>query len=44
MTDNTKTICNNTDFVGIAKVAVNVDLFYFRVGGSMGWHGSIAAL
>lgn len=42
MADNTKAIRNNTDFVGIAEVAINVELLYPGVGSSMGWHGSIS--
>lgn len=36
MTDHAKTIRNNTDFVGIAKVAVNKELLYLRTGSGMG--------
>ncbi len=36
MADNTKAVCNNTDFVGIAKVAVNEELLYLRTGSGMG--------
>lgn len=32
MADNTKAVYNNTDFVGIAKVAVNEELLYLRAG------------
>lgn len=42
MMDYAKTICNNTDFVGIAKAAVNVELLYLRVGSNIGSHKSIS--
>lgn len=42
MTDNAMAICNDTDFVGVTKVAVNVELFYLRIGSSMGRHGGIS--
>ena len=41
MADDPKAICNNTDFVGIAEMAVNIELFDLRVGSSVGRHGSI---
>ena len=43
MADNTKAVCNNTDLVGIAEVAVNIELFDLRVGSSVGWHGSVGS-
>lgn len=42
MTDHAKTIRNNTDFVGIAKVAVNVELFFLRARSSMGGRGGLS--
>lgn len=42
MADNAKAVCDNTDFVGIAKVAVNEELLYLRAGSGMGWHGGIS--
>ena len=42
--DDPKAICDNTDFVGIAEVAVNVELPDLRVGSRVGWHGGISGL
>lgn len=43
MTENTKAIGNNTDFVSIAKVAINVKLLNIRIGSGMGRHGGISS-
>ena len=42
--DNAQTIGNNAKFIGIAEVAVNVELFNVRVGSGTGRHGAVSGL
>ena len=41
--DNAKPICDDTDFIGIAKMSVDIKLLDLVIGGSMGWHGTISS-
>ena len=38
VTDNTKTICDNSKFIGITEMTIDVHLLYCLIGGGMSWH------
>lgn len=44
VSDNAQAIGNNAEFIGIAEMAVNVELFNVRIRGGMGRHGAISSL
>ena len=43
MPDDTQTICDNAEFVGITKMPVNVELFNVWICGGMGRHGAVSS-
>ena len=44
MPDNAQTICDNTKFVGITKMPINVKLLYIGICSGMGRHGTVSSL
>lgn len=40
--DNTKSIGNDTEFIGITEVTIGVHLLYRLIGCSVSWHGTIS--
>ena len=39
---NAKSVCDDAEFIGIAKMAVNIKLLNIRIGSRMGRHGAVS--
>ena len=42
VTDNAKTICNDSEFMGMTEVPIDVHLLYCLIGSGMSWHRTIS--
>ena len=43
MPHNAESIGDNAELIGITEMAVNVELLNFRIGGRVGWHGTVSS-